>query len=398
MNLFLGVCFLLRYGFVVFVYMVGARCRGSFRYRCVECVLWYFSRRVRTAGVMRYPRRVKIWNSPQDIPAGFGGAVVTIGIYDGVHRGHREVLVHLVREAEKRGLPALVLTFDPHPLTVHRPEADIYLVSTLEDRLNRLQAQGVDIVYVQPYSLEYSQLQASDFITEQLVGLLGARCVVVGEDARFGSGNTGDVQLLREAGQRLGFDVCIVRDKTDDDGKRLSSTRIRQALAEGDVEEAARILGRPHRIGGVVCQGEQRGRDLGFPTANLTGDNLGEVPAHGVYSGWLVRDVPGTRATEYMPAAISIGTNPQFNATQRTVEVHVLGRSDLNLYGEYIQVDFVSRIRPMMKFSSVDELLARMDKDLLATADRLGVPPAGRVPQGAVTAQPQEQISGCNSA
>jgi riboflavin kinase/FMN adenylyltransferase len=335
--------------------------------------------------------RMHVWYEPSDIPADLGRTVVTIGVFDGVHRGHHYVLHQAVKHARERGIPAVALTFDPHPATVHHPERPVHLIATLDDRLDRLAAAGIDAVYVQHYTLEYAQATAREFIERQIVGQLHAALVVVGEDARFGRNNAGDGAVLREFGRELGFDVILIPDigEAPAPGERelrFSSTRVRQALVAGDVEEAARILGRPHRLRGRVVHGFQRGRALGFPTANLSGNALGEVPADGVYAGWLVRKVPGTSASEYLPAAISVGTNPQFGNAERTVEAHVLGRADLDLYGEAIAIDFVARLRPMLRCDSVEALLSQMDDDLRATAEVLGVPPATRVDPAAVTA------------
>lgn len=328
---------------------------------------------------------VKIWRSPADIPSDHAGSVVTIGVFDGVHRGHRAVLGETVRQAKERGLLSVALTFDPHPAVVHGAKL-VHLVTTLEDRVNRLVAAGIDVVYVQNYTLEYARATPEEFVRDQLLGQLKAKVVVVGEDVRFGCQNSGDGETLRELGEKYGFDVVLLNDREAPEGRRWSSTWVRELLASGDVAGAARVLGRPHRIRGEVVHGFQRGREIGFPTANLMGEELGEVPADGVYAGWLVRSVPESEAAEYLPAAISVGTNPQFDGVQRTVEVHVLGRSDLNLYGERIGVDFVEYLRPMLAFESLEGLLVQMDEDLRATAEILGVPVAGRVDPSEVTA------------
>ena len=329
---------------------------------------------------------MEIWRTPTDIPADLEGSVVTIGIFDGVHRGHRAVLETAMRRARECGCPSIALTFDPHPVVVHDPSSNLHLVSTLSDRLDRLAAAGISATYVQEYTLAYAQASPRDFVENQLVGQLKAKTVVVGEDVRFGKDNAGDGALLRELGAELGFDVILVGDLTDEEGRRWSSTWLRELLAAGDVAQARKVLGRPHRLRGEVVHGFQRGRKLGFPTANLTGDELGEVPADGVYAGWLVMDVPGSKAVIHLPAAISVGTNPQFGNEERTVEAHVLGRCDLNLYGRKIALEFIERIRPMMKFDALDGLTARMDEDLRLTAQILGVPTAGRVDPARVTA------------
>lgn len=330
---------------------------------------------------------IQIWRTPEDIPEDLGQTVVTVGVFDGVHRGHHAVLAETVRSARARGLVSVALTFDPHPATVHNPDRPVQLVATLDDRIDRLAAAGIDAVYVQHYTLEYAQATAREFVTNQLVGQLHAGLVVVGEDARFGKDNAGDGALLCQMGTELGFEVTLLNDLGEPTGRRWSSTWVRELLAKGDVEMAAEVLGRPHRLRGTVVHGFQRGRELGFPTANLKGKNLGEIPADGVYAGWLVRTVPGTSAAVYLPAAISVGTNPQFDGVERTVEAHVLGRADLNLYGEEVAVELIKRLRPMVSFESVDGLLSQMDEDLRKTALTLGVPTANRVDPAQVTAQ-----------
>lgn len=328
---------------------------------------------------------MEIWRSSQDI-TDLAGSVVTIGIFDGVHRGHLEILRETVRQARVRSLRSVALTFDPHPQHVHNPTMPIPLISTLEERLSRLEAAGIDVVYVQNYSLEYAQLTPEEFITQELIGKLHAKAVVIGADNRFGRNNSGDGKFLKFFGEQNGLDVTLISDIGDNAGRRFSSTWIRELIDSGNVRQAAEILGRPHRLTGVVQHGFKRGRELGFPTANLPGEGIGEVPADGVYAGWLVRSTPGSTATVYLPAAISIGTNPQFAGKSRTVEAHVLGRADLNLYGEEIAIEFVEYVRPMLKMRNVAELQDQMDDDLRSVAGILGVPVSYRVNPAEVTA------------
>ncbi|QJC21581.1 bifunctional riboflavin kinase/FAD synthetase [Arcanobacterium buesumense] len=330
---------------------------------------------------------MQIWHKSSDIPADIGSTVVTIGIFDGVHKGHQVVVQETVKQARERGLKAVALTFDPHPRIVHNPDAPMPLITSLADRLERLEAAGIDAVFVQHYTLEYANQAPEEFIESQLVGMLHASVIVAGEDIHFGRQNTGDGQLLRTFGTAIGLETVIVDDVCNlDDGRRWSSTWVRDLLRAGDVRQAAEVLGRPHRIRGIVQHGFKRGRQLGFPTANLPGVGVGEIPADGVYAGWLVRTVPETKATEHLPAAISIGTNPHFDGVERTVEAHVLGRSDLNLYGEEVAIDFIDYVRPMMSFGELDGLLCQMDDDLRTAADVLSVPVAGRVDPESVTA------------
>lgn len=326
-----------------------------------------------------------IWRSPADIDPNLDGSIVTIGVFDGVHRGHRAIISETVRQAKARGLTSIVLTFDPHPSNVHRPENRDELIMPVEDRLNQIEALGVDVIYVQHYTLDYAQATALEFVENQLVGDLKAKGIVVGEDVRFGRSNVGNGDFLIEHAARLGYTVTLMPD-LGSGRRRWSSTLVREQLAEGDVAAVQQVLGRLHRLRGTVVHGHRRGRELGFPTANLEAEGVGSVPADGVYAGWLIRSVPRTSAHEYLPAAISVGTNPQFDGQRRTVEAHVLGRADLDLYGEDVAIDFVSFIRPMASFDSIEELLEQMDEDLRVTAATLGVPVSTRVNPADVTA------------
>ncbi|MDO5673069.1 MAG: bifunctional riboflavin kinase/FAD synthetase [Actinomycetaceae bacterium] len=334
---------------------------------------------------------MQVWRTLDEACAQKCPSALTIGIFDGLHRGHQEILSTLVKMAKAKSLRSVALTFDPHPVTVHYPQADFNLIYSLEDRLTYLSSMGVDATFVQAYSLDFAQADPQDFVKQYFVDCLGARLVVIGDDVRFGKGNSGDLALLRELGGLHDFEVVAVPDICDDLGRRLSSSWVRELLAEGDVDQVHDILGRPHRVRGLVVHGLKRGRELGFPTANLDAENAGEVPADGVYAGWLVRPLPHGAAVptsiERLPAAISVGTNPQFFGKSRTVEAHVLGRSDLNLYGDSVAIEFVHRIRGMMSFASVNQLLERMDEDLLETSRVLGVPVASRVDPASVTAR-----------
>lgn len=360
---------------------------------------------------------MEVWYGPEQVPAGLRdadgpGSVVTVGIFDGVHRGHRAVLDRLLAVADRRardaaetsavgaGRPLTVaVTFDPHPVTVHRPEARLPMVSSLEDRLEILSRTGLDAVLVLHYTLEFSDQSPEDFVRTWLEGLLGARAVVVGDDVRFGRGNCGDAESLRRIGAEDGLEVEIVSDVLSPSGRRWSSTWVRELLEAGDMEGAAEVLGRPHRLRGTVVHGLRRGRELGFPTANLEAARAGVVPPDGVYAGWLVRspgsgggDRPGhghvgAEGAERLPAAISIGTNPTFDdVPERTVEAHVLGRADLNLYGEVVVIELVKLLRPMLAFDGLEPLLAQMRQDVVDTAELLGVPVPGPIAPEDVTA------------
>jgi len=314
------------------------------------------------------------WTDLSQVPDGYGPSVVTIGNFDGVHRGHRSVLRRMVATAHAIGGASIAVTFHPHPAQVHRPDEAPPVITGLADRLELLEQTGIDAVLVIAYTPEFAAASAEDFVREYLLDGLGARVVVVGRDVRFGSGNTGDLATMTELGRRFGFDVEVIDDVGGpvDPGRRWSSTWVRELLADGDVERAAEILGRPHRVRGVVVHGDARGRTLGFPTANLGEDATGVVPADGVYAGWMRRvGHPPDSPDGYLPVAISVGTNPTFEGARRRVEAHVPDRSDLELYGEEVVLEFVARLRPMVRFATVEELVAQMEDDVARTRELL---------------------------
>jgi riboflavin kinase/FMN adenylyltransferase len=290
--------------------------------------------------------------------------VATFGNFDGVHRGHRAVLSRLVGEGAERGVPSVVVTFEPHPAAIFHPERGLELISPGRLRDELLAETGIDGLMVLDFTLEFAQQTAEEFIVHTFVETLGVRALVVGEDARgFGRDYTGDVDTLRELGAEHGFDVVVLEDLGE--GERWSSSTVRRHLAAGEVAQAAVVLGRPHRMTGVVVHGAHRGRDLGYPTANLAADSLGLVPAEGVYAGWLTRvGLPVDDTERTLPAAISVGTNPTFDGTVRTVEAYVLDRTDLDLYDEVVTLEFVEHIRPTLRFDSVDALLVAMAGDI----------------------------------
>jgi riboflavin kinase / FMN adenylyltransferase len=303
------------------------------------------------------------WLSPAEVPGAFGPSVVTIGEFDGVHRGHQRIVAWARETAAELGLPVVVVTFDPHPAEVVRPGSHPPLLCTARRRLQLLAGLGVDAVCVIPFTLEFSQLGPDEFVRTVLVDRLHAARVVVGENFRFGHKAAGDVALLAELGEKYEFGVTGVPLLTED-GVTISSTSIRALLADGAVAAAADLLGRPHRVEGVVVRGYQRGRALGFPTANLETPQHTATPADGIYAGWLASlDAAGTE-TERWPAAISVGTNPTFDGQDRTVEAHALDRDDLDLYGTHVAVDFVARLRATVRFDSVEALVRQMHIDI----------------------------------
>ncbi|MDN5756629.1 MAG: bifunctional riboflavin kinase/FAD synthetase, partial [Micrococcaceae bacterium] len=295
-------------------------------------------------------------------PPDFGPSVVTIGNFDGVHRGHREVLSTLTRLAGERSAAAVAISFDPHPAKVHRPDSYLPLIMGLADRVDSLAETGLDAVLMVNYTLAFSQATAEEFVQDVIVDRLHACAVVVGHDVRFGRGNAGDFDTMVELGRIHGFDVIGIDDVGET--RRWSSTWIREALTDGDVATANEILGRAHRMRGEIVHGAARGRELGFPTANLATDASGIIPADGVYAGWLV-DEAGMR----WPAAISVGSNPTFEGVSRQVEAHVIDRpdeevGDFDLYGQQSVVEFVARLRPMVAYHGIEALIEQMNEDV----------------------------------
>jgi riboflavin kinase/FMN adenylyltransferase len=302
---------------------------------------------------------VRIWRALGEIPADLGRTVVTIGNFDGVHLGHQHVVRRAREVAAEVGVDRVVaVTFDPHPIAVLRPEHAPSMLTGVEERAALLAACGVDDVLALPFDRGVASWSPEEFIDRVLVDALHARAVVVGANFRFGSRAAGDVALLREAGGSRDF---VVEGIALDGGPQVwSSTYVRTCLAAGDVSGAAEALGRPFAVSGVVTRGDRRGRELGYPTANVPVGDLA-VPADGVYAGWLRRGDTGER----LPAAISVGTNPTFDGERdRRVEAYVLDRDDLELYDVDVAVSFVERLRGMVRFDGVDALLATMADDV----------------------------------
>jgi riboflavin kinase/FMN adenylyltransferase len=306
------------------------------------------------------------WTDPAQTPESLRPCVATFGNFDGVHRGHRAVLGRLLEEGARHGLPSVAVTFDPHPAALFHRDKGLPLITPDSLRDELLADTGLDGLLVLAFTHEFADQTPEDYVVHTFVEALQAKVLVVGEDTRgFGKGYTGDVDLLRDLGERHGFEVVVVGDVGDEGLHRWSSSAVREHLAAGRVGAAAGILGRPHQVVGTVVHGAHRGRDLGYPTANLDQDALGLVPADGVYAGWLTRlDLPVEHADRTLPSAISVGTNPTFDGTVRTVEAYVLDRTDLDLYDERVALDFVEHIRPTLRFDSVDELLTAMAGDI----------------------------------
>jgi len=306
------------------------------------------------------------WTDLSQIPQGYGPSVVTLGNFDGVHKGHQAVLSTVVgkaREHRSDGAHSVAVTFEPHPVAVLHPERAPQIITSPDQRLDLLSATGLDAVLVMEFTREFAQWTPERFVVEVFVKALGASIVVVGEDTRFGVRNSGDVATLRRLGAEHDFEVLALADIGK--GGRWSSSRVRDLVTKGNVAGAAEILGRPHRVSGEVVHGDHRGRELGYPTANLCRASAGLVPADGVYAGRLIRpSLPDRDPDHELPAAISIGTNPTFEGTDRRVEAYVLDRTDLELYGETVVFEFVERLRATEKFDTIEALVEQMADDV----------------------------------
>jgi riboflavin kinase/FMN adenylyltransferase len=308
------------------------------------------------------------WKGLTDVPSDWGECVVTIGVFDGVHRGHQRIIGRAVEIARERGLPTVVITFDPHPDEVVRPGTQPPYLTTPRHLAELLAGLGVDALCVLPFTVEFSRLTPDEFVHAVLSDRLHATAVVVGENFRFGHKAVGNVSLLSKLGEKYDFTAEGV-PLLGEDGETISSTAIRERLAAGDVAAASVALGRPHRVEGVVVRGHQRGRALGFPTANLESPEHTAIPADGIYAGWLLTlDLDGAE-TERWPAAISVGTNPTFGGGERTVEAYALDRDDLDLYGVHAAIDFTARLRGTVRFDSIDDLIAQMHDDVTRTRE-----------------------------
>jgi riboflavin kinase/FMN adenylyltransferase len=311
---------------------------------------------------------VRVWRDVSDVPEDLGRTVVTIGNFDGVHLGHQHVVRRAREVAAELGVADVVaVTFDPHPIAVLRPEHAPPTLTSMPDRLALLEAAGVDDVLVIPFSREIAAWTPEEFVQRIVVEALHAKGVVVGANFRFGNRAAGDCATLREFGAEHDFVTDAVM--LDGGPQVWSSTYVRNCLAAGDVAGAAEALGRPFTVHGVVVKGDQRGRELGFPTANVPTSELAAAPADGVYAGRLKRLDTG----ETFPAAISVGTNPTFDGErERRVESYVIDRTDLDLYGVEVEVAFIERLRGMVKFEGIEKLVETMHDDVRRARAVLG--------------------------
>ena len=278
--------------------------------------------------------------------------VVAIGIFDGVHAGHQQIIASAKHYGE-----VTMITFDPHPVSVVAPDRTPSLLLPLADRIELLKEAGATSVEVIKFTKEFSQLTADQFIEEILVGRFAAEHVVIGENFNFGFKAQGTPKYLAELGPKYGFGVTVVKLE-ENRGSTISSTRIRSLIIDGQVERANELLTRNFYLTGPVVHGEKRGREIGYPTANIGLDPLATIPADGVYAGWL------TVGEDRWPAAISIGTNPTFPGVRgRQVEAYALDQIDLDLYDKAAKLEFGFRLRDTLKFDGLDPLLAQMKKD-----------------------------------
>ena len=308
------------------------------------------------------------WHGVDDAPTGWGHCVVTIGVFDGVHRGHAAIIAEAVKLGRASTIPSVLVTFVPHPSEVVRPGTHPPVLTSIVRRAELVEALGVDVFCAIPFTLELSRMRPDEFAHHAIVERLHASAVIVGDNFRFGHKAAGDVPLLEGFGQAFGFTahgIPLLREA----GTPISATYVRTCVQAGDMSSATAALGRPHRLDGVVERGDQRGRELGFPTANLRTEPWAAVPADGVYAGRVVgldewgRTIPGPPLGD---AAISVGTNPTFEVRQRRVEAYVLD-FDGDLYGREIGIEFVARLRGMERFDSVDALVTQMADDVSRT-------------------------------
>lgn len=316
------------------------------------------------------------WHGLEDVPTDWGRCVVTIGVFDGVHRGHAAIIGQAVEKAREQGLPSVLLTFVPHPSEVVRPGTHPPVLTTLVRRAELVAELGVDVFCALPFTREFSLHTPAEFVHEALVERLHAATVIVGENFRFGHKAAGTVATLAELGRTFGFTAHGISLLASGETP-ISATYVRSCVQAGDMEAAAAALGRPHRVDGIVERGDERGRTLGFPTANLRTDPWAAVPADGVYAGRVYRLDEWGRTVGLLGsaglAAISVGTNPTFEVRQRRVEAFVLDFEG-DLYGDGLGVEFVRRLRGMERFDDVEALVAQMHDDVKQTRAVLNPP------------------------
>jgi riboflavin kinase/FMN adenylyltransferase len=294
--------------------------------------------------------------------------VVTIGVFDGVHRGHATIIQDAVRTAAQHGVPSVLVTFVPHPSEVVRPGSHPPVLTTIVRRSELVETLGVDVFCALPFTLDFSRMAPDEFVYSVLVERLHAVGVIVGENFRYGHKAAGDVALLAQLGRTFGFTASGIALQREGQTP-LSATYVRSCVQAGDVAAAALALGRPHRVDGVVEQGDRRGRELGFPTANLRTDPWAAVPADGVYAGRVFQlDEWGRTVGPLATAAVSVGTNPTFGVRQRRIEAYLLDFEG-DLYGAELGFEFVERLRGQVHYDGIEPLIAQMHQDVARTRD-----------------------------
>jgi riboflavin kinase/FMN adenylyltransferase len=297
-----------------------------------------------------------------EITTPFTRSVITLGNFDGLHLGHQELIRKVIRRAKETDARSIVVTFRPHPLKILAPEKCPPLISIYEEKIKLFEKLGIDVLVKIPFTLEFAKMTPGDFVKGILCDMLGAKEIFVGFNYRFGRGREGNITTLKALGERLGFTVREV-EQVSLDGEVISSTKIRHLLRDGEVEHAARLLGRTYTITGIVVKGDGRGKDLGFPTANIAPKHS-IIPAHGVYAVRLfVRD-------RFYDGIANIGMRPTFDKNVLTVEVHVFDFNE-DIYGEDISLYFIGKIRDEKKFGSADELIHQIRADVGIARDLL---------------------------
>ncbi len=307
---------------------------------------------------------MEIIRGKESIGPDLTGAYVTIGNFDGIHLGHRDLFATLIAEARSKTSRAAVITFDPHPKMLLHPERrPFYLITTLEEKIRLLAECGLDAAVIVDFNLEYAKTTAEDFINDFLWGKLRIKKILIGHDYTFGNRKRGNEALLTDYGGKLGFQVGVIEAFTQN-GRIVSSTKIREAILRGDLNSAADFLGRRYNLAGLVIPGSRRGRDLGFPTANIRPEKE-LIPPEGVYAVYV--DLKGKRRD----GVLNIGTNPTFAGVDLSLEVFLLDFAG-DIYGERLNIHFVERIRPEIKFPEVSSLLEQIKRDIARSREILG--------------------------
>ena len=300
---------------------------------------------------------MQLCNLLAEISADFGSSAVTIGKFDGLHLGHQALITELLGSAATHHLKSVAITFDRHPDALLNPERATLPLIGSSQKAKLFEATGIDLLLNLPFDRALAELSAEDFVSDILVKTLNAKVVIVGEGFRFGKSGLGTVDTLHQLGQIFGFSVIVV-PQVSVDGQKVSTTHIRELLDSGNVERAAKLLGRIHKTTGEIEHGLKIGRTIGFPTANMSRDAEGYLPVDGVYAGWLV-----TKDARY-PCAMSVGINETFTAVPRLVEGYVLDRDDLDLYGQIVDFEYVAFVRATAKFDGVEALIEAINQDV----------------------------------